>query len=143
MGAGGSVLAYQTGGSRALESRLAWFDRGGKELGEVAAHGVYSEPALSPDGRRVASCVGDPADVWIFDMGRAVGTRFTFSPVANEWSPDGSALAHAVETVARDPGLPSWQIAVRPIAGGAETRAPTSGTPRWSPTGRRTAAGCW
>jgi Tol biopolymer transport system component len=56
----------------------------------------YYDPRISPDGRRVAVEVGDPGDIWIYDVARRVRTRLTFaggSDNAPSWSPDGTRVA--------------------------------------------------
>src|SRR5262249_37210222 len=54
--ASNGVLAYRAGGNDISDFRdqLAWFDRGGKRLATVGPQGQFDEPALSPDGKRVA-----------------------------------------------------------------------------------------
>ncbi len=52
------VLVYRSGGSS--EYQLAWFDRGGKQLETAGARGDYSNPRLSPDGKRLAFRGLDP-----------------------------------------------------------------------------------
>jgi hypothetical protein len=47
------VLAYRTGTSLA-QVRLAWFDRTGRSLETLGETADYTNPALSPDGKRVA-----------------------------------------------------------------------------------------
>jgi Periplasmic component of the Tol biopolymer transport system len=77
-----------------------WVDRQGKELERVGAAGYYSEPSLSPDGKRIAVDVADPktnnADIWIMDLSRGTLSRFTFDN-ANVgvpcWSPDGTKIS--------------------------------------------------
>jgi Tol biopolymer transport system component len=57
------------------------------------------EVSVSPDGKRAAASIRDTntgnRDLWMFDAGRNLGTRFTFDP-GNEdspvFSPDGSWL---------------------------------------------------
>ena len=44
------VLIYQ---DRDDESRLAWFDRTGREVGSLGPPGNYRSFSLAPDGRRV------------------------------------------------------------------------------------------
>jgi eukaryotic-like serine/threonine-protein kinase len=97
------ILAYGGAGSRTERSHLLWFDRGGKQIGEVGEPGgssVYTAPRLSPDGKKLAVAVGDvwrvgATDIWIYDLGRGTGTRLTFDPSNNSqpiWSPDGSEI---------------------------------------------------
>ncbi len=95
------ALALRTG--TPAQSRLVWFDRGGKELAAVTSPGTFNEPALSPDETRVVTVIaaadsGD-SDLWIYETGaKDRGSRLTFggetsgSPV---WSPDGSSIGHS------------------------------------------------
>jgi dipeptidyl aminopeptidase/acylaminoacyl peptidase len=94
------VLAYR----RALPpapTELTWFDRQGKPLGKVSGPAMYSNPALSPDGSRLAVGRDDPAtgtrDIWIIDLTRGgMGSRFTFDKADDlnpVWSPDGARVA--------------------------------------------------
>jgi serine/threonine-protein kinase len=57
----------------------------------------YSDPRVSPDGRRLALHLQDEGDdVWAFDIGRDALTRLTFEPGEDEtpvWSPDGRWIA--------------------------------------------------
>ncbi len=92
------VLAYQSGTAAGAE-RLVWVDRTGHEVGSVAGPADYAEPAISPDGRRVAVDIVDArsgtTDIWILDLARGVNSRFTFDPAndaAAVWSPDGSRV---------------------------------------------------
>ena len=89
------VLAYQTGGTGTNE--LVWFNRQGERLGTVGPEGSYSNPALSPDGTKLAVGVVDPKlgtrDIWVYDLKRGTGSRLTFDPADDlgpTWSPDGS-----------------------------------------------------
>ena len=60
---------------------------------------AYSDPRLSPDGKKVAFHVTDQDnDVWVFNLARGALTRMTFEPTEDEtpaWSPDGQWLAFA------------------------------------------------
>jgi Tol biopolymer transport system component len=79
-------------------TRLGWFDRNGNLLEAVLPPGEYHEPALSPDGKRVAlgrEDTEDSGDIYVLDLGRSTLTRFTFDPsldVCPVWSPDGSEV---------------------------------------------------
>jgi eukaryotic-like serine/threonine-protein kinase len=92
------VLAYITGAGAQTEE-LQWFDRSGKKLGTVGQPGDYTNPALSPDGTRLAVGKADAGvgtrDLWIFDLKRGTASRFTSDP-ADElnplWSRDGSRI---------------------------------------------------
>jgi len=98
------VLAYRADGSDTSEwkDQLTWFDRGGKRLATVGPQGQFDEPALSPDGKRVAlDAPGQPGkanNIWMLELSRAVVSRVTFRPTnetAAQWSPDGNRLAFA------------------------------------------------
>ena len=81
-------------------SHLQWFDRQGRDLGLVAQPRPRCRSfRLSPDGRRLAVSVDEPAtsssDLWIIDLERdTIPIRLTSHP-GNEflpvWSPDGTA----------------------------------------------------
>ena len=107
-GAGGAfsvsqngVLAYR----RALpptSTDLTWFDRTGKKLATVGEPAIYSNPALSPDGKHLAVGRVDPStgtrDIWVLDLARNVSSRFTFDKEDDTnplWSPDGSRIAYS------------------------------------------------
>jgi eukaryotic-like serine/threonine-protein kinase len=92
------VLAFRSSLDAAL-SRLVWFDRRGRKVGDVGEARPYRNPRLSPDGTRVAVELVDQSgnrDIWLMDVARGVPVRFTFgagrdaSPV---WSADGQTIA--------------------------------------------------
>ena len=96
------VLIYQEGLS-GVYAQLAWFDRSGRHLGDLGTPGDRLRPTLSHDGRTVAADILDPSqgaasrDVWLFDVGRKVGSRFTFASGNDRWavwSPDDRRLAY-------------------------------------------------
>jgi Tol biopolymer transport system component/predicted Ser/Thr protein kinase len=91
----GNVLAFQSGGT-GNASALVWFDRSGKVLGTLGERDNFYGPVrISPDGKRVAAAIGDPGDLFVFDVGSGLKTRLTFSPasyVTGSWSPDGRQL---------------------------------------------------
>ena len=85
----------------AVLSALTWMDRAGKELGKVGDPAVIFNPALSPDGSRVALDISDRAannvDVWLESATGNYLSRFTFKPeeeVAGVWSHDGKTIAY-------------------------------------------------
>ena len=86
------MLAYQSGRAR-LGTELVWFDRRGKQMGKVSERERYSDPRISPDGRRLAVTAGDPfKNIWVFDLERGTKTRLTFDTATHNfpsWSPDG------------------------------------------------------
>ena len=93
------VLAYGALGNMGEPSRLRWLDRTGKQVGTVGDPATYTAPRLSPDGKKLAVTIGDPArattDIWVYDLERGGKTRLTFDPSLNSqpvWSPDGSQI---------------------------------------------------
>ena len=111
--ASSGVLAYRPGITAFWLSRLTWFDRQGKPLGEAGEPGTYSynDLALSPDGTRLAAARVDPkvaaheAGIWLLDLPRGVSTRFTFDLApdwAPVWSPDGNRVAFAANRAGGD-----------------------------------------
>jgi Tol biopolymer transport system component len=85
----------------AAQSVLTWLDRSGKELGHIGDPAVMANPALSPDGNRVAVDISDEkannVDVWIESTTGAANSRFTFEAseeVVPVWSRDGKTLAY-------------------------------------------------
>ncbi len=112
------VLAYRSGN---IENRqLTWFERNGKRIGTIAAPGLYFQPALAPDEKRIAVQLFDSArgtsDIWLIELSRSVASRFTLDPVGAldpVWSPDGRQIAFS----SGREGLPNLY---RKLFGGAE-----------------------
>lgn len=96
------ILAYRTQ-SPEDSSELRWFDRQGRPLGLIGAPGSYTNPALSPDERKLIVSRTDPQiqtrDLWLFDLATGASSRFTFDPDDEDfalWSKDGSRIAYNV-----------------------------------------------
>jgi eukaryotic-like serine/threonine-protein kinase len=135
--AGGS-LAYLPGGVRAIEMTLVWVDRRGTAISAAEAQRAFAEPAVSPDGRRLAVTVqGSTFDVWVYDFERSILTRLSFGgddsvPV---WTRDGRRVAWSSSRGGR-PNI-FWRSA---DASGVEERLTTSDHPQFpqsfSPDGK-------
>ena len=71
------VLAFR----QHTETQLVWFDRGGRRLETVGPPGLYRNPALSPDGKRLAVAGLDLKtgtwDIFLMEIGRGGISRFT------------------------------------------------------------------
>jgi len=119
-------------------SRLAWFDRTGKELNTIGAEGDYLNLSISPDNRSVAfsrtqSRIGT-YDLWTMDLERGVETRLTSdagSEVSPLWTPDGRALVFTADRGA-PPHLYRKDLATgteHEVLPGSRFQAPQSVTP--------------
>jgi eukaryotic-like serine/threonine-protein kinase len=80
--------------------QLLWFNRDGKQVGQVGAVANYGNVDISPKGDRAAvdMVVNDNRDIWVVDLERSVAQPVTFDPGSDwtaSWSPDGSRLAFA------------------------------------------------
>jgi len=125
---------------RAMGSQLAitWFDQKGNPAGALGEPGEFANPALSPDGTRVAVAAGSPGarDVWIIDVARKTNTRLTFDPKNDDnpvWSPDGRSVAFS----SNRNGQP--RLYLKPADGSSEERqlADQPGAPsNWTRDGR-------
>ncbi len=114
------TLLYAGGGVLLPERSLVWVDRQGTVTPAAAIRRPFSNPSLSPDGRRVAVTVeAQTYDVWVLDIERDTLTRLTFgkddgNPV---WSPDGKRVAYQSSQAG------SYNIYIRPSDGsGSEER---------------------
>lgn len=82
-------------------SQLALLDRQGKVLRRIGPSGRYGQPALSPDGTRIATrwfdtfAPGGRSDIWVVDIASGKTTPITndappdFAPL---WSSDGKQI---------------------------------------------------
>jgi serine/threonine protein kinase len=95
--ASADTLVYRPRAAR----QLAWFDRSGRREGIVTTADTVLNPALSPDGSRLATTRLDPAtgarDVWVMDLRRGVSSRLNSSGNSSLpiWSPDGQRVLFA------------------------------------------------
>ena len=107
-------LVYLSGvASAGVERTLTWVDREGREepLGVEAR--PYTDPAVSPDGTRVAVTVRDPenTDVWIWSLAGQTLTRLTRDAAVDDsplWTPDS---ARVVFRSGREGGGLFWKAA--------------------------------
>jgi Tol biopolymer transport system component len=129
----------------AVPGQLTWFDRGGRSLGSIGEPRPYSVHRLSPDGRRVAADVFDPArnnnsEIWVFDAASGTGAKFVssnwgdFSPV---WSPEGDRIAFASTRKSKGAKPDIWMKRLDGTAEEPYIESPDNRTPEnWSPDGR-------
>jgi Tol biopolymer transport system component len=89
-------------------SELRWIDRTGRLVETAAPEASDITVSLSPDGRRalttrlIPSSASEerlPANIWLHDLPRRVGTRLTLDAAGVDenpvWSPDGRSLVFA------------------------------------------------
>ena len=90
------TLAYIPGGNQISERSLIWVSRNGEERPLHAPSRPYTNPRISPDGRRAAVSFADPAsNIWIYDLTRETLTRLTFETTGSlnpAWTPDGKRV---------------------------------------------------
>jgi Tol biopolymer transport system component len=90
------ALVYRSG--MPLDTQLQWFDRTGKGLETLGETGLYSNPALSPDGTKLAIARDlhtGTSDIWVFDLRRNTPSRFTDTPGDHQnpvWSANGQRI---------------------------------------------------
>ncbi len=115
------ALVYQSDPATS-RSRLAWFDRTGRELDSPGAPGEYGGLRLSPDGQRCAMEVRDrrtgTIDIWILDLGRGIASRLTSEGEINDcpsWAPDGGSVVYTSNRKGH------WDLYSRALASGVET----------------------
>ena len=135
-------LAYLPGGEwgKEEEQPLLWVDRKGGNRPIGAARRNFSNPRLSPDGRRLAASIGGAAgrDVWVLDLEHDALTRVTFggSALLPVWTPDGKRLTYCSDKGDARPNL-FW---IPADGSGPEERLSTSADGQypssWSPDGR-------
>jgi eukaryotic-like serine/threonine-protein kinase len=129
------TLIYAPGQYTVARRRLAWVDRRGRIEFLPCEPGLYGDPKLSPDGRRVAVALLN--DIWVYDFQSRTMTRTTSRGVAQApvWTPDGRHIAFSSSQDVTRPTL-YW---VDPEGGGepeilsrdGEVQFPSS----WSPDG--------
>jgi Tol biopolymer transport system component len=101
--ASASVLEYQTPSDQTT-NEMTWFDRKGAKLGSVAEVGAFANPAISPDGTKLAvasfGSQSNSRDIWVFDLKRGTGSPVTFDPTSfldPVWSRDGNQILFTAE----------------------------------------------
>jgi Tol biopolymer transport system component len=92
------ILIYR-GNEGLPTTRLALFDRTGRELKQLAGSAFLRHPRFSPDGHLVAAERAETEpnpDIWVFGPNTGRELRFTKLPAPDirpTWSPDGRRIA--------------------------------------------------
>jgi len=88
--------------------QITLFDRQGQIVRTIGDPGLYTQPALSPDGSRIAVIKNDletrSTDLWVFDAVTGKGARVASdqsSKSAPVWSPDGTEIAYVASAGGR------------------------------------------
>jgi serine/threonine protein kinase/Tol biopolymer transport system component len=90
------LLAYVPGDAQVNTRMLVWVDRTGASVPASDIRRNFTEPALSPDGRRLAVTVeGFTFDVWVLEFARRTLTRMSFGEddASATWTRDGKRIA--------------------------------------------------
>jgi len=86
-----------TTGAMSARRALMWVDRTGKEDPLPAKPNAYTNPAISPDGGKIAVNIGSlvRGDIWIWDIARETLTRLTFNTGSTPlWTTNGDRIAY-------------------------------------------------
>ena len=91
----GAVLAYRVVVDP--DRVMQWYDRTGKQLGNVDLPAPWESPSISPDLQRLAVLKRDETvgDLWILDQARGTTTRLTSDAAFDDapvWSPEGAHI---------------------------------------------------
>jgi eukaryotic-like serine/threonine-protein kinase len=129
------TLAFSTS-TLADSSRLVWFDRSGRELGQLGPRSYGSNISISPDGRQIAfdriESDRRTRHIWTADPARGVVTLLNAG--ARDWTPNPSSDGNVAFTASPDIYL------TRASATGPPDplyRSPNLKHPNdWSPDGR-------
>ena len=107
------TLVYATGGS-GTNRELVWVSRDGTVLPVDAAwQAAFKNPALSPDGTRLAIAIGDAAgmQVWVKQLDRGPSLKLTFEGTISRypsWTPDGRAITFSSDATTPGAGDNLW-----------------------------------
>ena len=120
----GGVLVYVSGttGLGTASHQLTWFDKSGKARETVGEPGLQQNPAISPDGTKVAFGRGETdapgrSDIWLHDLARGHTSRFTLPNSSTRSTPTIGSL--------RGLSIPVWSSDGQYIA--FFSRGPRSG----------------
>jgi eukaryotic-like serine/threonine-protein kinase len=93
------TFVYVAGSAVSQDVSIHWMDAAGKFTPLRETPGDYDDPAISPDGKRLAMDItsGNRTDIWVYAWERDTLTRLTFKGDANfnpVWTPDGQRIVY-------------------------------------------------
>jgi serine/threonine-protein kinase len=110
------TLVYVPGAAAATAHPIDWMTRDGKVSPLRAERALWSNPAFSPDGQRLALDISDgkQRDIWVYEWARDTLTQLTFDsgddtrPV---WTPDGRRIVFSSDRAKPDTENLYWASA--------------------------------
>jgi Tol biopolymer transport system component len=132
------LLVYRKPAAGPAARQLTWFDRNGKQTGQLGMPGNYADIQISPTGDRVALDIADaPRDIWVMDVARAVLSRVTLE-MTDDWNPAWSADGTRLIFASAGPGGTHIHTKSATGAGNEDTvfEGPNEIPTDWSPNGR-------
>jgi dipeptidyl aminopeptidase/acylaminoacyl peptidase len=95
------TVVYAPGIATVAQRAPVWVDRQGQETPLPIPPRAWDQPRISPDGAYVVlHGQYDTADLWLWDVARAMLTRLTFDPLNDlypAWMPDSRRLVFSSE----------------------------------------------
>jgi len=93
------TFVYVAGSAVSSDVSIYWMDAAGKFTPLREIPGNYNDPAISPDGKRLAMEItnGNRTDIWVYEWERDTLTRLTFKGDSNirpVWTPDGQRIVY-------------------------------------------------
>lgn len=93
----GTLVYVPIGGAGGGAARaLVWVDREGNRTPLEQAQRDFSQPRISPDGRRILLQIAEEGqtDIWLYDIERDTLSRQTLDAISTDpiWTPDGARL---------------------------------------------------
>jgi serine/threonine-protein kinase len=102
LSASGTLVYVPSSGNNSVRAAVVWVDRGGKALGRAIDEPVDNprDPALSPDGTRLALTIGPQAqgELWSYDLRGRPPIRLAVGAENRNavWSPDSRQVAFTI-----------------------------------------------
>jgi serine/threonine-protein kinase len=109
----GTLVYAHTSGYDPNARTLSWIDRNGRQEPLDAIQHHYTQPRISPDGKRIVYVTRTAPDnnVWVLDVSRPAPSRLRTEAATDQnpsWSPDGQWVLFAST---RDGGQAIWRHA--------------------------------